>query len=115
MRWLWGTAVPLIPDIVLPLIGAALVLRHPNARRHQPWLLLGAILLAVEVLGTTVRVPVQDLLWQRLPPSDPGAGVSIPAWTYRVAFPWSAASAFCSWLEGCSARAVRRAAGPDTR
>ena len=42
----------LIPRLALPLVGAALFLRHPDAHRRLPLLVMGAGLLAIEPLVT---------------------------------------------------------------
>lgn len=83
IRWVWDSIVPWLPQVALPLIGAALIVRHPRARQHQPWLLLGAILLAFQVLGETL--PVRGELLRLFPSSDMRFGPSVVATFYELA------------------------------
>jgi hypothetical protein len=62
LGWLWTWFLPLLPGVAIPLIGAAIVIRHPQAHRTVPFLLFGAVLLAVHAAGVRLIQPITDLL-----------------------------------------------------
>lgn len=103
--WLRFTLAYLIPRVALPLIGAALVARHPRARRHQPWLLLGAILLAAETLGRTL--PVHDGLLELFPSADPVFGLTLASTAFAQITSIVGSLGFLAL-----ARGLQRARGP---
>jgi len=65
--WFLGT----LPSLAIPLIGAAIVIRHPRARRTVPLLLFGAILLAIQIAGVRLYVPIGGLLSDPTFPNEP--------------------------------------------
>lgn len=77
--------VPLIPSLAAALLGAALFLRHPDARRTMPLLVFGLVLVAVGALLSAFDRPIRTFL-QGLTPLDFGSeGFETPAETaYRV-------------------------------
>jgi hypothetical protein len=73
---------PRVDDTLVALLGAALFIRHPDARRAMPLLAFG---LGLMMLGTLLRVaqgPVEGLL---NPPTDDGIFLPTPAsFAYHV-------------------------------
>ncbi|HEX2470574.1 MAG TPA: hypothetical protein VHK05_08290 [Candidatus Limnocylindrales bacterium] len=51
-----------IPSVVVPLYGVALFLRHPDARRTMPLLVVGLALLTAGELLTAFDMPIRQLL-----------------------------------------------------
>jgi hypothetical protein len=51
-----------IPSVVVPLYGVALFVRHPDARRTMPLLVVGLALLTAGELLTTFEMPIRQLL-----------------------------------------------------
>jgi len=77
--------VPLIPSLAAALFGAALFLRHPDARRTMPLLVFGLVLVAVGALLSALDVPIRTFLQGLTPPDFGAEGFDTPAETaYRV-------------------------------
>ena len=70
--------------IAASLIGAALFLRHPGARRTLPLLVFAAILLTVGQLADLVEAPVRRFLETIAPTADNGLEISPASIAYSV-------------------------------
>jgi hypothetical protein len=71
-------------SIAASLIGAALFLRHPDARTTLPLLVFAAILLTVGQLADLVDAPVRRLLESIAPTADDGSAISPASIAYSV-------------------------------
>jgi hypothetical protein len=79
--WLTTIFLGVIPNVAIPLIGAAIVLRHPRAHRTVPLLLFGATLLTIQIAGLQLVAPVLELL------TDPSSFPDEPSITlYQAVF-----------------------------
>lgn len=65
--WLLTWFLGVLPSLAMPLIGAAIVIRHRSAHRTVPLLLFGSILIAIQVAGVRLIEPVVRLF------QDPGS------------------------------------------
>lgn len=62
--------VSVIPSVVIPLLGVALFVRHPDARRTMPLLVVGLGLLALGELLSALDEPISRFLVSLSPPDD---------------------------------------------
>jgi hypothetical protein len=60
--WLSTAFLGVIPNVAVPLMGAAIVIRHPRAHRTVPLLLFGATLLTIQIAGLLLVGPILELL-----------------------------------------------------
>jgi hypothetical protein len=60
----------LIPSAIVPLFGAALFIRHPDARRTMPALVFGLVLLTIVQLLTSIDAPIRAILDGLSSPDD---------------------------------------------
>jgi hypothetical protein len=70
--------------IAATLIGAAIFVRHPDARRTLPLLVFAAVLLTIGQLAELVDAPVRRLLESIAPTADDGLAVSPASIAYSV-------------------------------
>lgn len=84
--WLQYAFLPAIPRILLPLSGAALLLRHPAAHRHLPLVLFGAVLLAVEALAQDTAGLAREAIDAAVPPDPflPGPSMAVIGYSLLV-------------------------------
>ena len=104
-----SVVVPAIPGVALTLIGAALLIRHPDARRTLPRLVTAAGLLVVVALGRLVSGPLfawlPEVLEGSFPSPEPYPS-SLFILGYLVVLP--GISALALWWMGRGLRAARR-------
>jgi hypothetical protein len=89
LGWLWTWLLPLLPSVAIPLIGAAILIRHPQAHRTVPFLLFGAVLLAVQVAGAQLIQPIAGLLAERSIPETVLINALAIVLTITSAFGWT--------------------------
>lgn len=106
---LLSVVVPAIPGVALTLIGAALLIRHPDARRTLPRLVTAAGLLVVVALGRLVSGPLfawLPVVFEEGFPSPEPSRSSLFILGYLVVL--SGISALALWWMGRGLRAARR-------
>jgi hypothetical protein len=60
----------LVPSAIVPLFGAALFIRHPDARRTMPALVFGIVLFTIVQLLTSIDAPIRAFLDNFSSPDD---------------------------------------------
>ena len=106
---LLSVVVPAIPGVALTQIGAALLIRHPDARRTLPRLVTAAGLLVVVALGRLVSGPLfawLPVVFEEGFPSPEPSRSSLFILGYLVVLP--GISALALWWMGRGLRAARR-------